>query len=214
MEEWWPLDETSGNVVNNLISHPISGHGPDLHNGTPQPGLIGGTGPAPAPGMVAGALQFDGVDDFVEVSDPSGTLSYQAPNSFTIDAWIKVDPGDASGIRPIVDKRVEIGGKVAGYAFFLSNGNLAFQLADGVGPSSACGAPGDATTSCTNYVSTANVADGKWHFVAAVIDRTTNQIRLYDGPAGGSLSLDWPGPPQCREQCSLADRKWLSDRHL
>jgi uncharacterized repeat protein (TIGR01451 family) len=139
--------------------------------------------------MVAGALQFAGVDDFVEVSDPSGTLSHQAPNSFTIDAWIKVDPGDASGIRPIVDKRVEIGGKVAGYAFFLSNGNLAFQLADGVGPSSACGAPGDATTSCTNYVSTANVADGKWHFVAAVIDRTTNQIRLYDGPAGGSLSL-------------------------
>jgi uncharacterized repeat protein (TIGR01451 family) len=189
MEEWWPLDETSGNVVNNLISHPISGHGPDLHNGTPQPGLIGSTGPAPVAGMVAGALQFAGVDDFVEVSDPSGTLSHQAPNSFTIDAWIKVDPGDASGIRPIVDKRVEIEGKVAGYAFFLSNGQLGFQLADGVGPSNICGAPGDATTSCTNYVSTANVADGKWHFVAAVIDRTTNQIRLYDGPAGGSLSL-------------------------
>jgi uncharacterized repeat protein (TIGR01451 family) len=187
--EWWSLDETSGNVVNNLISHPISGHGPDLHNGTPQPGPIGGTGPAPAPGMVAGALQFDGVDDFVEVPDPSGTLSHQAPNSFTIDAWIKVDHGDASGIRPIVDKRVEIGGKVAGYAFFLSNGQLGFQLADGVGPSNICGAPGDATTSCTNYVSTANVADGKWHFVAAVIDRASNQIRLYDGPAGGSLSL-------------------------
>jgi uncharacterized repeat protein (TIGR01451 family) len=187
--EWWSLDETSGNVVNNLISHPIPGHGPDLHNGTPQPGPIGGTGPAPAPGMVAGALQFNAVDNFVEVPDPSGTLSHQAPNSFTIDAWIKVDPGDASGIRPIVDKRVEIGGKVAGYAFFLSNGQLGFQLADGVGPSNICGAPGDATTSCTNYVSTANVADGKWHFVAAVIDRTTNQIRLYDGPAGGSLSL-------------------------
>jgi uncharacterized repeat protein (TIGR01451 family) len=187
--EWWSLDETSGNVVNNLISHPIPGHGPDLHNGTPQPGPIGGGGPVPSAGMVANALQFGGVNDFVEVPDPSGTLSHQAPNSFTIDAWIKVDPGDASGIRPIVDKRVEIGGKVAGYAFFLSNGQLGFQLADGVGPSNICGAPGDATTSCTNYVSTANVADGKWHFVAAVIDRTTNQIRLYDGPAGGSLSL-------------------------
>jgi hypothetical protein len=189
LEEWWTLNETGGVIVNNLISHPIPGHGPDLHNGAPQPGPIGGGGPAPVAGMVAGALQFDGVDDLVEVLDPSGTLSHQAPNSFTIDAWIKVQPGDASGVRPIVDKRVEIGGKVAGYAFFLYNGQLGFQLADGVGSSNICGAPTSSATSCTNYVSTANVADGSWHFVAAVIDRATNQIRLYDGPVGGSLSL-------------------------
>jgi hypothetical protein len=189
LEEWWTLNETGGVIVNNLISHPIPGHGPDLHNGAPQPGPIGGGGPAPVAGMVAGALQFDGVDDLVEVLDPSGTLSHQAPNSFTIDAWIKVQPGDASGVRPIVDKRVEIGGKVAGYAFFLYNGRLGFQLADGVGSSNICGAPTSSATSCTNYVSTANVADGSWHFVAAVIDRATNQIRLYDGPVGGSLSL-------------------------
>jgi hypothetical protein len=189
LEEWWTLNETGGVIVNNLISHPIPGHGPNLHNGAPQPGPIGGGGPAPVAGMVAGALQFDGVDDWVEVPDPSGTLSHQAPNSFTIDAWIKVQPGDASGVRPIVDKRVEIGGKVAGYAFFLYNGQLGFQLADGVGSSNICGAPTSSATSCTNYVSTANVADGRWHFVAAVIDRATNQIRLYDGPVGGSLSL-------------------------
>jgi hypothetical protein len=189
LEEWWTLNETGGVIVNNLISHPIPGHGPNLHNGAPQPGPIGGGGPAPVAGMVAGALQFDGVDDLVEVPDPSGTLSHQAPNSFTIDAWIKVQPGDASGVRPIVDKRVEIGGKVAGYAFFLYNGQLGFQLADGVGSSNICGAPTSSATSCTNYVSTANVADGRWHFVAAVIDRATNQIRLYDGPVGGSLSL-------------------------
>jgi hypothetical protein len=189
LEEWWTLNETGGVIVNNLISHPIPGHGPNLHNGAPQPGPIGGGGPAPVAGMVAGALQFDGVDDWVEVLDPSGTLSHQAPNSFTIDAWIKVQPGDASGVRPIVDKRVEIGGKVAGYAFFLYNGQLGFQLADGVGSSNICGAPTSSATSCTNYVSTANVADGRWHFVAAVIDRATNQIRLYDGPVGGSLSL-------------------------
>jgi uncharacterized repeat protein (TIGR01451 family) len=188
LEEWWPLDETSGNVVNNLISHPIPGHGPDLHNGTPQPGPIGGTGPAPAPGMVAGALQFDGVDDFVEIQDGSGTLSHGNPTSdFTIDAWVKVDPNDKSGVRPIVDKRFDFPDSqnpnvpTRGYAFYLFNGQLGFQLADDMaGLSQICDAGPPFTANCTNYVSPADVADGNWHHVAVTVQRTgTPKVKLY-----------------------------------
>ncbi|MDW8203119.1 MAG: LamG-like jellyroll fold domain-containing protein, partial [Cyanobacteriota bacterium SKYGB_h_bin112] len=187
--EWWPLDETSGTVVNNLIPHPISGHGPDLHNGTSNPGAIGGTGPAPIAGMVGGALQFDGTDDFIEVSDGAGTLSHGNPTSnFTIDAWVKVNPGDASGVRPIVDKRFDFPDSqnpnvhTRGYAFYLYNGRLGFQIADDIaGLSQMCDAGPPFTANCTNYVSTGpNIADGQWHHVAVTVQRTgTPEIRLY-----------------------------------
>lgn len=193
LQEWWPLDETSGTAVNNLIPHPIPGHGPDLHNGTSNPGAIGGTGPTPIAGMVGGALQFDGVDDFVEVPDGAGTLSHGNPTSdFTIDAWIKVNPGDASGVRPIVDKRFDFPDSqnpnvhTRGYAFYLFNGQLGFQISDDTVPAPAglnpiCDAGPPFTTNCTNYVSPGpNIADGQWHHVAVTVQRTgTPEVKLY-----------------------------------
>ncbi|MCX8103871.1 MAG: LamG domain-containing protein, partial [Candidatus Bipolaricaulota bacterium] len=189
LQEWWPLDETSGTAVNNLIPHPIPGHGPDPHNGTSNPGAIGGTGPAPIAGMVGGALQFDGTDDFIEVSDGAGTLSHGNPTSnFTIDAWVKVNPGDASGVRPIVDKRFDFPDSqnpnvhTRGYAFYLFNGQLGFQIADDIaGLSQICDGGPPFTANCTNYVSTGpNIADGQWHHVAVTVQRTgTPEIRLY-----------------------------------
>lgn len=188
--EWWPLDETSGNVVNNLISHPIPGHGSDLHNGTTNPGAISSSsGPAAVPGKVAGALQFDGVDDFVEVPDGSGTLSHGNPTSdFTIDAWVKVDSQDASGVRPIVDKRFDFPDSqdpnvpTRGYALYLYNGKLGFQLADDMaGLSPICDSGPPFTANCTNYGSTSpNVADGQWHHVAVTVQRTGSPtVTLY-----------------------------------
>jgi len=55
MTAWWPLDETSGTTANDLAGVP--------NNGTHV------NGPTPVPGMVAGALRFDGVDDHVRVPD-------------------------------------------------------------------------------------------------------------------------------------------------
>ena len=57
MAAWWPLDETSGTTAIDIAGFPT--------NGTHFNGL------APVPGVVAGGLRFDGVDDYVEVADHS-----------------------------------------------------------------------------------------------------------------------------------------------
>ncbi len=188
IDHWWPFDETAGLSAADIIG---------LRNGNTKPGAIGLPGnPASVPGKVGNAFQFDGSSAFVEVPDGPGILSYGNPGQeFSIDAWIKVKPEDKSGILPIVDKRNEIGGKVAGYELFLYEGNLGFQLADASVSNHDCdGNPTSApspTTSCTNYVSNANVADGLWHHVAVTVERTgtSPRVRLY---VDGALKLTGP----------------------
>ncbi|MBI2907890.1 MAG: hypothetical protein HYX92_09565, partial [Chloroflexi bacterium] len=158
---WWPLDESSGTIAQDVVGG---------RDGATQPGAIGSGGPASVAGMVTGAFAFDGISTFVNVPDGPGTLSFGNPtDSFSIDAWVKVAPTDSSGVRPIVDKRVQIGSSISGYQFFLFNGLLGFQMADGA---------------FTNYVSTANVADGQWHLVAVTVQRTGTaaappEVKLY-----------------------------------
>ena len=89
MAAWWPLDELVGPTAVDIAGFPT--------NGTHV------NGPTPAPGMVAGGLSFDGVNDYVNVPDhPS--LNFGQGN-LSIDAWIKTS--DTSGVKVIVDKRVE-----------------------------------------------------------------------------------------------------------
>jgi hypothetical protein len=160
MAAWWPLDETSGTTAADIAGVPT--------NGTHV------NGPAPGPGMVAGALNFDGVNDYVQVADhPS--LNFGQGN-LSIDAWIRTSA--ASGVQILLDKRVE-GATVQGYSFFLGNGTLGFQLAQGVGSPICSTAPG---ASCTNYGSGAFVANGQWRHVAVTIDRSS--------PTGGRFYVD------------------------
>ncbi len=72
MHCWWPFDETSGTTASDIIG---SHHGTHFN------------GPVPTTGMVAGALNFDGVNDFV--SAPVGGMHNY--HNLTIDAWIKPD---------------------------------------------------------------------------------------------------------------------------
>lgn len=173
LAHWWTFDETAGTVA-----HDIAGG----RDGTPQPGPIGGTGPLPVAGEVNGAFEFDGSSTFVEVPDGPGTLSFGNPtDNFSIDAWIKVDSQNKLGVLPILDKRVAINNAVSGYSFFLSNGAPGFQLADGAAANPICDSgPPTSTSSCTNYVSNVDVADGRWHLVAVTVQRTgTPQVALY-----------------------------------
>lgn len=103
-------------------------------------------GPTPVSGMVERALSFDGVDDYVEVTHPMDGSLGLGTGDFSIDAWIKTNR--RSGIQVLVDKRDE-GSSVQGFSLYLSNGELGFQLADGVGPTFCTSNP--TTASCTNY---------------------------------------------------------------
>jgi hypothetical protein len=199
LAHWWPLDETAGSTAAKDI---VGGR-----DGTTKLGAIGSSGsPKSVAGKVGNAFEFDGSSAFVEVPDGPGTLSFGNPGQeFSIDAWIKVEPGDASDARPIVDKRNEIGGKVAGYQLYLRDGKLSFQLADASVSSPICDVNPSIpspNTSCTNYESTANVADGQWHLVAVTVQRTgtSPQIKLY---VDGALQFTGPTRIHANNNASL-----------
>ncbi len=158
---WWPFDDTPYYMITTTAQDIVGGR-----DGTTRTGAINTLdSPISVAGMVDNAFAFDGTSAYVEVLC-GGDLSFGYPtDNFTIDAWIKVEPGDESGIRPIVDKRVEVYGAVFGYQFFLYNGYLGFHLADG---------------GWTNYMSTENVANGAWRHVAVTVQRTgTPRVTLY-----------------------------------
>jgi formylglycine-generating enzyme required for sulfatase activity len=160
MAAWWSLDETGGATAFDIADFPTNG----MHV----------NGPVPVPGMVAGGLSFDGVDDYVEVADHS-SLNF-GTGDLTLDAWIWTD--DEVGVKRLVDKRVTktpnqvangISGSTAqGYSLFLRDGMLGFQLFDGINPGT--------------YISTKFVADGGWHHIAVTVDR--------DNPIGGKFYVD------------------------
>ncbi len=134
-----------------------------------------------------GALETHAPDTYVIAECGTGLLSFGNPGqSYSIDAWINTV--DSSGIRPIVDKRLMQGNKVFGYRLFLNNGLLAFTMADGAAANPICDlGPPTAGSSCTDYFSSANVADGLWHLVAVTVQRTgTPEVKLY---VGGALVL-------------------------
>jgi hypothetical protein len=152
---WWTLDEVSGTTAAD-------------HTGTAATATYVNA-PLPVPGRVKGGLQLNGTNAYLQVPHmPALDISTGA---FSIDAWVKIaSPADVSGIRVIVEKRQA--SPYRGYSFFLSNGFIGVQLADGAG-----------TGQYSNFVSTVAVpADSAWHLVAVTIDRTNVQ--------GGRFYLD------------------------
>lgn len=113
-------------------------------------GLILG-GVTAIPGMVGGAMAFDGVDGHIRVPDhPELNVG---TSDLSIDAWVRTSAG---GFQPLLEKR-EIGS--AGYGLFLVDGHPGFLLSDGLASAS--------------FIATAgpDVADGQWHHVAVTVDR-------------------------------------------
>ena len=58
------------------------------------------------------------------------SLDFGAGADFSIDVWIKT-ANSARNTLTIVDKRFLSGSNVTGYAFYLYNGKVSFELADG-----------------------------------------------------------------------------------
>jgi Concanavalin A-like lectin/glucanases superfamily/Copper amine oxidase, enzyme domain len=196
---WWTFEELPGAVTINDIKNIGPPNNGVPHSG-PAAGSLGPNGPTPLKGPIndvqAGALKFDGVDDYVEISD-SASLNF-GTGSFSVDFWIKAAP-NSNGT--ILDKREEIGGEFLGYHLYLWYGNPLVQLANG--------------TSYFNYVAQAGVSDGFWHHAAVTVNRTGNpkDIRWYvDGklvttipsPLSGSVTSSAPLRFGARSQTSAS----------
>ena len=168
MVGWYPFDEPAGPLALNLATANDGVHV---------------SGPTPIQGIVAGALHFDGLDDYVESPSSiatnfgpagvplncSGTYS-TCRGDFSIDTWIRVDPSSLTST--IVDKRTGSPPAINGYSLFLFGGSFGVQLADGIG------------TGWNNFLSSVvspSLGDGNWHHIAVTVRRRvpTPLIRYY-----------------------------------
>jgi hypothetical protein len=155
-EDWWLL--------------PISHWKFDEGSGTTaydSAGVNDGTiyGAAWTTGQINGALNFDGVDDYVDVGDPiDESLDFGASDSFSISAWIRTNMDS-----PIVYKRRcgGIGGVYyEGYSFILLYKKQVFGIEDTSGRNAGI---------FGNTV----VADDRWHHVVVVRDIGEDKLYLY-----------------------------------
>jgi hypothetical protein len=150
---YWPMDTIA------------AGSTPDA-SGNNHPATQGtaGSQPGATPGMFNGALNFDDTADFLSVAD-SAILNVGTGN-FTVAAWVK--PSGTSTDR-VINKW---------------NGTLGWLMDINTG-SGGAGSPGflrlkmnDGTNNIDYFVN-AGLVTGAWTHVAATVDRTAKQLKLY-----------------------------------
>jgi len=120
--------------------------------------------PAAAPGMFTGALAFDGTADFLSAPD-SASLNVGTAN-FSVAAWVK-----PSGTT--VDRVINKWDGTKGWLLDINTGSggaaaasfLRLKMSDG--------------TSTVDYFINAGLAVDAWTHIAATVDRTAKQVKLY-----------------------------------
>lgn len=149
LRAWWKLDESSGTVA-------------DDSTGRVQDGTVAG-GATWGPGIVNGALTFDGVDDGVLVGN---SASLTGTTDFTLGAWVKVNPG-ATSSGCVLQQREGGSGINGEYMVVVNtNGTVNFFVYNGAYQ--------------FNITSTATINDGQWHYLTA-IRSGTNGLLYFDG---------------------------------
>ena len=124
-------------------------------------------------GKVGQALLFDGVDDYVEVSD-GGDLAFGSED-FTLSAWVKKGKGGDTDQYPIAKGYPGTDGSQRGYGLRTeeSNERFIFFIQD------------DSTVKSTGEWSL-GMPVGEWHHLVGVVDRTQNTMKAYyDGEQFG-----------------------------
>ncbi|HET9765987.1 MAG TPA: LamG-like jellyroll fold domain-containing protein [Thermoanaerobaculia bacterium] len=174
MVAWYPFDETSGTVADNLA--------------TQNDGFYGDQ-PTPVAGLVNGALRFDGINDYVfspssivtnfgprTTPTPSGLWSAQVGN-FSIDVWVRIPLSvSPSQLMVILDKRLGNVPAIKGYSLFVQNNRIGLQLADAAAP------PGFDNYLSSPLLNGGALYDDNWHHLAVTVNRINNQgmgIRFY-----------------------------------
>lgn len=153
----------------------LDGDGVDSSGGGNDGTLFGGISAAPDQfGVVGGALEFDGVDDYIELDHTPHT----GQGDFSIFAWIRTEYenlGTGSTARTIINYGTTGGSccpdPAANQELYLTmqgDGYLRFNLRASQGP-----------------VSDETVNDGRWHSVGVVHEAGIVQLYV-DGVASGS----------------------------
>ncbi|MBU0647749.1 hypothetical protein KJ855_01060, partial [Patescibacteria group bacterium] len=174
----WNFNETSGTSAGDASGN---GHAGTLTNfaSTGSQDAAAGTGwTSNNKKWGAGALMFDGTDDFV---DAGNGASLQIVNDLTVETWVKINNIPNDNWQGIVSKAQFLGGgNYLGYELIVhppdsgscpgNYGKFAFQLLNN-----------------TSYVlcSNSRIETGKWYNLVGTYNATTNVANLY---INGSLA--------------------------
>jgi hypothetical protein len=181
MVAWYPFAEAPGIPPLNTTAEIAMGNAGTHFPGSPN-------GPTRIVGKKTWALNFDGIDDYVQSpSTPSinigaaGTAPLCPPagvcrGDFSIDAWIRLQSNAPNSVMSITDKRDPASG--VGYHFFLSFKRLGLQISDSSGTGTYVSVP---QVSLTN---------GQWHHIAVTVDR-----RLANSNVSGQILWYFDGLP-------------------
>lgn len=172
----WHFDENSGTFAGDATGHNYRG---TLTN---SPAWVASSAPLVFNQVASNALQFDGVNGYVQVAHTNDLNSYP----FTSTAWFRTTNA-ASVLQGIVSKAVY--GIADGWALCVENGHLrGFFYRNG-----------SLTNNAIEATSAASVADGSWHHAALVVDGSGGKLFLdgtvvgqsaWSGAAGGTTSTD------------------------
>jgi hypothetical protein len=184
---YWRFDEGTGKIARDLS--PSAAHAqlgdmpvPDMNDPlwmvSDAPITVAVAAEAPPSAYRNFALQFDGVDDLVDMGNPYDLRFFRA---VTVETWIK--PADVSKQMAILAKE-NANGRQNSYGLELFQAMARFEISDG--SAGCCGAQGwfPATGKTP-------LQPGLWRHVAGVYD--CKQLAVYlDGILEGTLTFDHP----------------------
>ncbi|MGD2049641.1 MAG: GDSL-type esterase/lipase family protein, partial [Chloroflexota bacterium] len=166
MISYWPLEETSGSDFQDIFdgndAYCESGHCPDF-----------------ATGLVGGALDFNGTDDFLRVPDDD-SLDWASDDSFSVELWAKLGPNDCNTRNKVMIGRDNRPGGVHWW--------LGCNVADKAAMMNLI----DTSDHGAAVAGTTPINDDQWHHIVAVRDESSDENRIYvDGVLEGTTSYDY-----------------------
>jgi hypothetical protein len=141
--------------------------------------ILSGNAPASTTGVVGRGVVLNGTGQYLD----AGVVNLE--DSFTLSAWIKIDP-DAAGIQTIWANK-KAGWNSDGFALYVnsyltSDRKLLFESGNG-------------TVGQTASTSSNAVAPGIWHHIAATVDKVAGAAHLYvdglDRTQSGAVQPDF-----------------------
>ncbi len=176
---YWSMDENTGTIVHQVNTE--SG----VVNTTNQGTWNGNTTLNYSTGVIGNALQFDGVDDYVNAGNDA---SLNITSSFSATAWIKPTVGSDSGII----SKDGISGNRGRYLLLMADGTLRSLISSN-------------GTLITYFATTKIVNSSVWQHVATVYDASAQTLKVYINGVDESGTLTGTIPASINV-CTISNR--------